>query len=185
VFNGHLYWGAAAAGSTGRITTPEMGRIGPDGRWDLIVGEPRDAGAMAADPNFNCQREDASCVPLSGKGPGFGPTPSTQGTLGYIWQFEPHKGVLYAGVADATGFQPNLPGAISGADLWRSQDGTHWFLVNDDGFGNPCNVGVRSMASSPFGLFVGTSNPLRPSMLPEIEGCTPGSEVWFGIDGKE
>jgi hypothetical protein len=185
VFNGHLYWGAAAAGSTGRITTPEMGRIGPDGRWDLIVGEPRDAGAMAADPNFNCQLEDPSCVPLSGKGPGFGPTPLTQGTLGYIWQFEPHKGVLYAGVADASGVMgaPVPPGAVPGADLWRSHNGTEWSLVNDNGFGNPCNVGVRTMASSPFGLFVGTAN-VSPTGC-GIAGGTAGSEVWLGIDGQE
>jgi hypothetical protein len=186
VFQGHLYWGAAEAASTGKITTAEVGRIGADGRWDLIVGEPRDASTMAADPHFHCQLEGASCVPLSGKGPGFGPDPLTPGVAIYPWQFEPHAGFLYAGTADLSSVPgvvpgPALPGGFPGADLWRSRDGVHWVLVNDNGFGNPLNVGVRTMASSPVGLFVGTSNPFNASTLPDmaLEG-TPGAEVWLG-----
>jgi hypothetical protein len=181
VFKGHLYWGAAEAGSTGKFATPEMGRIGLDGRWDLIVGEPRDPSAMAADPNFNCQLQGSSCVPLSGMGPGFRPTPLTQGSLGYIWQFEPHEGVLYAGTADLSSILPELPGGVPGSDLWRSRNGTDWSLVNDDGFGNPCNVGVRTMASSPFGLFLGTANPFTDPTGCGIAGGTAGAEVWLGI----
>jgi hypothetical protein len=185
VFNGHLYWGAAEAASTGKITTAEMGRIGPDGRWHLIVGDPRDASAMAAYPNFNYQLEGSSCVPLSGLGPGFGATPLTPGAANYIWQFEPHNGFLYAGTADLTSFQPGLPGAVPGSDLWRSDNGTDWSLVNDDGFGNPSNIGIRTMASSPVGLFVGTSNPFTDSATFGIEGGTAGAEVWLGIGGEE
>jgi hypothetical protein len=187
VFNDHLYWGAAEAGSTGKITTAEMGRIGRDGRWDLIVGEPREASAMASYTNFNCHREDASCVPLSSKGPGFGPDPQTPGVANYIWRFKPYGDLLYAGTADLTSLlQLDLPGAVPGADLGRSRNGTDWSLVLNDGFGNPLNIGVRTMASSPSGLFAGTANPFFPdATLPELEGGTAGAEVWLGVGGEE
>jgi hypothetical protein len=185
VYQGYLYWGAAEAASTGKITTAELGRIAPDGSWDLIVGMPRDTAASADDPHFRCARAGDVCVPLSGLGPGFGPTPLSPGTANYIWQFEAHEGFLYAGTADLTSVQPDGAG-VPGADLWRSADGIHWSLVFDNGLGNPFNIGVRTLASSPMGLFLGTSNPLNVPTPPDmaLEG-TPGAEVWLGIDGEE
>lgn len=176
-FNGHLYWIAGETAPT-KFGPGEMGRIGPDGRWDLIVGAPRDASTMAAYPNFNCHQEGDLCLPLSGKGPSFGPTPFTRGSALYIWQIQSHEGVLYVGTAENQGLStPFRPGA--GLDLWRSSNGIDWTLVSDDGFGNPFNYGVRNMASSPFGLFVGTANPF--TLEDGSNGGTGGAEVWLGI----
>ena len=95
-FNGYLYFGATELRNA-LVTTAEMIRLGPDDRVDLIVGEPRDATAMAAYPNFNCKLVDSSCVSLSGMGAGFGPTPETAGSTQYIWQIQAQNGSLYAG----------------------------------------------------------------------------------------
>jgi hypothetical protein len=183
-FNGDLYWGASESASIKQFATPELLRIGPDDRWDLIVGEPRDASAMAADPNFNCQLEGSSCVPLSGLGPGFGPTPLTPGRAIYIWTLAAHEGTFYAGTAEApmAGFMVT-PGPGVGFDLWRSSNGTDWSLVSDNGFGNPFNYGARNMTSTPLGLFVGTANPF--TLEDGTHGGTGGAEVWLGIDGQE
>jgi hypothetical protein len=169
-FKGHLYWTSGETGGT-KFVLAEMGRIGPDGRWDLIVGQPRDASAMAAVRNFNCQLDGSSCIPLSGMGLGFGPTPLTSGFANYIWQLEAHDNVFYAGTLER---DDAITVDVPGFDLWRSSNGTDWSLVSNDGFGNPFNGGLRTMASTPLGLFVGTSNP------DTIEDAG-GAEVWLGI----
>jgi hypothetical protein len=163
-----------------KFVLAEMGRIGPDGRWDLIIGQPRDASAMAADPNFNCQLEDSSCIPLSGMGIGFGPTPLTSGFANYGWSLEAHDGVLYAGTLERS---DRITVDVEGFDLWRSSDGTNWSLVSNDGFGNPFNGGVRTMASTPLGLFLGTANP--DTLEDGSGGGTGGGEVWIGVGGEE
>ena len=173
-FNGDLYFTSGETGLT-KFVLAEMSRIGPDGRWDLIIGQPRDASAMAADPNFNCQLEDSLCIPLSGMGIGFGPTPFTSGFANYGWSLEAHDGVLYAGTLERSDV---ITVDVEGFDLWRSSDGTNWSLVSNDGFGNPFNGGLRTMASTPLGLFVGTANP------DTIEE-NGGAEVWLGISNPE
>ena len=180
-FNGYLYWTAGESGIF-KFVLAEMGRIGPDGRWDLIVGEPRDPNAMAADPNFNCNLDAATglCHPLSGMGVGFGPDPFTSGSANYIWQLEPHEGVLYAGTLQRA---DQIPGAVRGFDLWRSSNGIDWSIVSDDGFGNPFNSGVRKLVSTPLGLFVGTQNP--NTIEDGSRGGTGGAEVWIGIGSNE
>jgi hypothetical protein len=177
-FNGYLYWGASESRNI-RVTTAEMIRIGPDDRVDLIVGEPRDATAMAAYPNFNCNLVDSSCVSLSGMGSGFGPTPETAGSSQYIWQIQAHNGSLYAGTLESGGGGGGGGGGTSnGFHLWGSDDGITWSLVSDDGFGNPFNQGVRKLESSPLGLFVGTANPF--TLEEGANGGTGGGEVWLG-----
>ena len=39
-----------------------------------------------------------------------------------------------------------------------------WEAVTRDGFGNPYNYGIRRLASTPKGLFVGTANPFGPEL---------------------
>lgn len=50
--------------------------------------------------------------------------------------------------------QPN-----SGGDLYKSQDGVHWYCVSVDGFGNHNNYGLRTLESANGRLFVGMANP--------------------------
>jgi hypothetical protein len=182
-FNGYLYW---SAGETAFPTfgPAELGRIGPDGRWDLIVGAARDASTMAAYPNFNCQRQGDVCLPLSGRGPSFGPDPFTRGSALYFWQLQVHDGFLYLGTAETQGLDSRCVSPVAGFDLWRSPNGIAWSLVFDDGLGNPCNYGARNMASTPLGLFLGTANPYTLEDGDGPSGGTGGAEVWLGIGGE-
>ncbi len=58
-----------------------------------------------------------------------------------------------------TGIQLLLGQKESGAGLYKTQDGTNWFLVMTDGLGNHNNYGVRTMKSFNGRLFLGLSNP--------------------------
>ena len=76
---------------------------------------------------------------------------------------------------------------IGGFDLWRSRDGVQWLPVTRSGFRNPYNWGVRSMVSTPHGLFVGTANPFGPEVSVGKPGdgvyrANPrgGTEIWHG-----
>jgi hypothetical protein len=56
-----------------------------------------------------------------------------------------------------------------GADLWSSCDGIHFSAIDINGFEDEFNYGFRSLAVTPYGLFVGTTNPYY------------GLEIWQGI----
>jgi len=169
--------------------SPELFRIYPDDTWDLVVGEPR-------------LTPEGLKAPLSGLGPGF-----NSPTVGYFWRMCEHRGWLYLGTYDYTIWMPyvrpdtipeklrqriervgvdNIVRAQAGFDLWRSRDGVQWVPVSRNGFGNPCNYGVRTMASSPYGLFVGVANPFGPTMATRrltgwrYEPHAGGCEVWLG-----
>ncbi|MFQ5674505.1 MAG: hypothetical protein ACE5G1_01300 [bacterium] len=162
-FGGDLYIGTGIQGP-GRDKTYNTGpaaaeliRIHPDDTWDLIVGEDR--------RTFDGLKE-----PLSGLGPGFDNESNS-----VIWQLAVHDGWLYAGTHDwrsflsfrnspARGRRPGFFERFSeenfdeqgGFELWRSKTGTDWEPVTRDGFGNPRNYGLRTMVSTPTGLFLGT-----------------------------
>jgi SAM-dependent methyltransferase len=194
-FKGCLYIGTGILGGHDRErnigpASPELFRLFPDDTWELIVGEPR-------------LTPEGLKVPLSGLGAGY-----NSPTVGYFWRMCEHEGWLYLGTYDWSIWMPyvrpetipdklrqriervgvdNIVRAQAGFDLWRSQDGVNWLPVSRNGFGNPCNYGVRTMASSPYGLFLGVANPLGPNMAvrrlagwryePNEHG---GCEVWLG-----
>ena len=73
---------------------------------------------------------------------------------------------------------------LSGFDLYRSFDGENWVPVSTNGMGNPYNMGLRTMASTPHGLFLGTANPFGPKVIPingdkYIHNPRGGCEVFF------
>lgn len=116
--------------------------------------------------------------PLSQYRPGYGWYMNA-----YCWYMEEHNGYLYLGTWDlsrtivylgnqaervAPRFRRLLNYLVAdpgdwrspvGGDLYRSQDGVHWEPVFLDGFDNPDNHGIRTLESTPMGLFVGTENP--------------------------
>ncbi len=170
----------------------EMLRIWPDDSWDLIVGEPR-------------MTEQGLKVPLSGYSPGFDNIFN-----GYIWRMEVHEGWLYASTMSWAMLMPYLPlhawpadvhGVIrrlgvdrlaetGGCQLWRTHDGVHWEPVTRNGFGNKYNWGIRTLASTPQGLMVGTANPFGPRVAVERDGAwgyvdnpRGGCELWIGKTG--
>lgn len=134
-------------------------RVGPDDRWDMVVGPRRER-------------------PLSSYQGGFGWYLNA-----YCWYMEEYHGELYLGTWDlsrtiaflgqdaenvAPAFKPLLKelvarpedwGSPMGGDLYRTADGIHWEPVFLDGLGDPDNHGIRTLESTPLGLFVGTENP--------------------------
>ena len=192
-FRGDLYIGTGIQnGGHDRINNigPAAGevlRVHPDDSWDLVVGDPR----------FTRQ---GLKIPLSGLATGF-----DNPFAGYIWRMCAHEGVLYVGTFDSSSFLPfaNLneqarklldPQTIArflqargGAELWRSANGADWAPVTVNGFGNAYNFGMRTVISTPRGLFVGTANPFGPRVAVRgVKGVRyehnpdGGIEVWHG-----
>ena len=181
----------------------EIIRVHPDDSWDLIVGMQR--------PSPNGRK-----LPLSGLDAGFGnffngyiwrmgehagrlyagtfdwssllpfvmgatsraggQTPGDMSELGAAFD----RMVQSVGADDLVRFE-------GGFDLWSTGDGARWTPVTTTGFGNPYNLGVRTMVSTPYGFFIGTANPFGPEVAvrtpagwryaPNPEG---GAEVWLG-----
>jgi SAM-dependent methyltransferase len=194
-FKGCLYIGTGILGGYDRErnigpASPELFRLFPDDSWELIVGEPR-------------VTPEGLKIPLSGLGAGY-----NSPTVGYFWRMCEHEGWLYLGTYDWSIWMSyvrpetipdklrqriervgvdNIVRAQGGFDLWRSRDGVEWVPVSRNGFGNPCDYGIRTMVSSPYGLFLGVANPFGPTMAvrrlagwryePNEKG---GCEIWLG-----
>lgn len=80
----------------------------------------------------------------------------------------------------------------AGFDLWKTTDGINWSPVTRTGFENMYNWGVRTMASTPYGLFIGTANPFGPEVAERTEdgwqylhNPRGGTEVWLGVPRNE
>jgi hypothetical protein len=186
-FGEWLYVGSGRAVAEQETLEPAPGeliRIAPDDSWEVVAGAPRDTSQ-----GFK--------APISGMAAGFG-NPFAL----YVWWMEEHHGWLYAGINDATtflcytprsrlgpsavrwvdqhgGVEPTVE-AEGGFDLWRTQDGVHWTCITRTGFGNPCNNGVRTLKSTPVGLFVGTMNFFTEAKDPVTGEPRGGVEVWLG-----
>jgi hypothetical protein len=148
-FKGALYVGGGITGF-GYDKTHDVGpascellRVYPDGKWDLIAGQ------MRFTP-------DGLKVPLSLLGPGLGDFYNS-----VFWSMGVHNDVLYVGTHQWEAFrclQLKSPQIVGGYQLWASADGKKWTPVLEDGRGNPGDVGIRTILSTPHGLFVGSSN---------------------------
>ncbi|CUH78571.1 hypothetical protein TRM7557_01949 [Tritonibacter multivorans] len=193
-FKGALYVGGGIQG--GGVDTQnkvgpaasELIRINQDGTWDLIVGKAR-------------QTPDGWKEPLSGWTEGF-----DNWFAGYFWRMGVHDGWLYVSTYDWSGTLPFarrdpwpqmacdmlnrlpenfIPDYCGGCGVYRSFDGENWMEVTSDGLGNPYNIGIRNIVSTPHGLFLGTANPFGPRLwsfqdeayLPHPNG---GCEVHLG-----
>jgi hypothetical protein len=194
VFNNALYIGSGIQGGgidkANKIgpAPAELVRLNPDMSWDLLVGDPRDTpkGAIA---------------PLSGRRAGF-----DNFFNGYFWRMCVHDGWLYMGTFEWSAWlgyvhHSRWPGAFaellayvtpqkvfentSGFDLYRSNDGDNWVPVTTNGMGNPYNMGLRTLESTPHGLFLGTANPWGPKVMPldgdeYVFNPRGGCEVFLG-----
>ena len=170
---------------------PELIRIFPDDSWDLIVGSSRDT-------------PEGKKKPLSALPAGFG-----NRFNGYFWQMEVHDGWLYLGTCNLLSIflswisldrmedrirriyeQVGVENIVlnqGGFELWRSRDGENWLPVNQQGFDNPYNIGVRNMISTEYGLFLGIANLFGPKVAVKENGQwtykdnpNGGLEIWLG-----
>lgn len=138
-YKGSLYVG------TDRPT--ELIRIHKNDTWDLIAGWPRRAPAKWK-------------APKSGKGQGLGNI-----FTGHFWRMVVHNGQLYLGTWDRSTEYHSirwLPQSIKeemGFDLYTTTDGVEWYRITRTGLGDKFNYGCRTLASTPWGLFLGTANP--------------------------
>jgi hypothetical protein len=149
VYNGQLYVGTA--------TQTEVIRINPDDTWDLVVGPPR---LVASDGGSEWK------YPTSGLDAGFGHSLND-----HAWQMAESDSSLYIGTYNAAIGSKNDPvnGPVlahnMGGHLYRTRDGWYYSAVTTNGFANPADplggpndFGIRTMASTPKGLFLGTAN---------------------------
>lgn len=195
-FGDHLYIGTAIQEGgwdySNKIgpAPPELIRIDKKDNWELVVGEAR------ATP-------DGFKVPISGAGPGFG-----NPFAGYFWSICEHEGWLYLGDSEWSLFvkyaqEDKLPEKFKhmlrpkfidrllhdfgGFDLWKSRDGRTWSNVTRNGMNNFYNMGLRTMVSTKYGLFLGAANPFTPEIATKrASGWTyehnpkGGLEIWLG-----
>lgn len=192
-FKGALYVGSAIQGGgidrQNKVgpAPPELIRIYKNGEWDLIVGESRHTpvGYKKA---------------LSGYTAGF-----DNFFNGYFWRQCEHDGWLYLSTFDWSSLlgyaerdqwpqsvvnivndigEENILNNQSGFDLYRSFDGENWLPVTKNGMENPYNLGMRTIVSTPRGLFLGTANPFGPKVWPlggdsYVNNPKGGCEVYF------
>lgn len=124
----------------------ELIRINRDDTWDLVVGTPRET-------------PDGWKYPLSGLDTGFN-WPLNQ----HIWRMQEHEGVLYVGTLDQSTRWREIPGMDErigdryGFDLYRTSDGQYFSPITVNGFGDKFQNGLRTFASTPHGLFLGTAS---------------------------
>jgi hypothetical protein len=128
------------------------------------------------------------CPPTTRRGPGYGPVSNAAGgyPLGgqaYFWRlfnyaYHPQNAPfgddrLYIGTMRVS-TNPNNP--FPGFAILVSGDGMAWKSVTTNALGDPTQSGMRSLTSTPHGLFIGGAN--YPLGFPnEIGGCS----VWLGV----
>ena len=153
----------------------ELLRVFPDGRWELVIGEPR----------FSPQGLQ---VPLGGMGPGFDDPCNS-----VFWRMAVRGDRLYVGthhwgIYKYLMLQDDAP--RGGFHLWTTSDGEKWEALTQDGFGNPYAVGVRTLLPTRDGLYLGTddhsllqkrASKVRPRFM-EADEKPSGFEMWFGRD---
>jgi hypothetical protein len=156
VFKGRLYVGANGWGAGSSAAAEEV-RINPDDSWDVVAGAPRTVDGVTK-------------TSISGLGDGFGNFFNA-----HMWRAETHNGALYIGTNDASSAFRTVPGLAQvleverGFDVWGTCDGQYWWQVTRNAFGDGMwNFGARSIVSTPFGLFVGSTNHIE------------GTSVWLG-----
>jgi hypothetical protein len=170
VHNNRLYVGTA--------TFPEMIRVNADDTWDLVMGSPR------LDPVTKQMK-----YPTSNLDAGFGETLND-----HVWYQDDIYGFMYAGTYHATTgsrFDPTYGAALAhnmGAHLYRTPDDWYYSAVTMNGFSDPSDprggkfdYGVRTMKSTPYGMFLGTANDyygteiFRASRGPDPKVESPGN----------
>jgi hypothetical protein len=147
VHYGRLYVGTASA--------TEIIRINPDDTWDLVIGQPR----------FDTSRNEWK-YPISNLDAGFGHTLND-----HAWYMTDPYNYLYVGTYNSSTGSRTDPAVgplllhNMGGHLYRTPNSWYFSAVTTNGFSNPADphggifdYGIRTMASTPYGVFLGTTN---------------------------
>ncbi len=138
-------------------------------------GEPPTNTVWTSGPTFfrkawlaNSELDDDAvaddCMPATGSGPGLGldatyKNPLLPGQNNYFWRMAQHGGEFFIGTLDTSGGgSRDYPGEADGFNVYKTTDGINWTLVVNNGLGNPDAYGVRSLVSTPLGLFLGSAD---------------------------
>ena len=176
VYRGRLYVGGVTWYNWEQgLPATELIRIDRRGRWEVVTGSPRRApdGSMR--------------YPISGLPDGFG-----NGFNAHFWRMVEQDGVLYVGTLDWSWFLQDsqhyapeyswlIDGVLTheyGFDLWATCDGTSWFNVTRTGFdADPrFDFGVRGLASSPNGFYLGSANHANGTQVWHLKGSPCGKQ---------
>jgi hypothetical protein len=161
VYRGQLYVGSSGWYTKNVLPTSELIRIKPDNKWQLVVGNPRVVRGVLKSP-------------VSGLVDGF-----SNIFAAHFWRMTSYDGALYVGTNDWSWLleedqaDPWLQSVLAGEfgfDIWASCNGTSWFPVTRDAFGNMDDFGARNLVGSPSGLFIGSANHAQ------------GTTVWRDTD---
>ena len=178
-----------------------------DNRLEVVVGQPRlnfgnEPNAPPTNPafpsNLRCgvPLEDLDgvggandCPPTSRRGAGFGVESNAAGgyppgTQSYFWRlqnyaFDPTQAPLgdnrlYSGTLQGG---RNDPTVVKGFDIVVTSDGAKWTTITNDGLGDPKQLGMRGIASSPIGLWVGGASRSQTG--------SSGTSVWLGVPSPD
>jgi hypothetical protein len=148
VYDGYLYVGGDGVRNGVPLADQgaELFRIHSDNTWDLITGTSRSTPVGQKNS-------------LSGLDVGF-----SWFLNQHMWRMAVHDSRLYVGTFDESVLLRYDKGASAwepefGFDLWWTQDGAYFSQVDQQGFQDGYNMGVRTMVSTPLGLFLGSANP--------------------------
>jgi hypothetical protein len=173
-YRNRLYVGASGW-YAGIFPASELIRVDRDGRWDVVVGNSR-------------LLEDGTLKwPVSGFSDGFGNVFNA-----HFWRAQEHEGALLVGTNDWSWSLRDVPvlgpwlKPEFGFDLYGTCDGQYWWTVTRDGFGRGLyNFGVRTMASTPTGGYIGTTNHVQgTSVLRSTDAgpcAAPNQRVRTGV----
>lgn len=170
----------------------ELWRLRSDDTFEVLIGEPRlNVGSNSALPgNLRCglplETMDATgsandCPPTTRRGAGLGAVGDAaggypQGSQLYFWRLYNYVNSPATPKGDGRLYLGTLDGSRRGFRILASGDGVDWATVTQDGVGFPQQQGMRSIAGSPYGLFIGgTHFPF--GIGNEIRGCN----VWLGV----
>jgi hypothetical protein len=149
VYRNWLYVGSSGWYTTNVLPSSELIRIRADGRWQVVAGNPRVyRGRLYA--------------PISGLVDGFDNI-----FAAHFWRMVNYDGGLYVGTNDWSWLMqedqqnPWLQTFLApeyGFDIWGTCDGSSFFPVTRNAFGNQDDFGARNLVGSPFGLFIGSAD---------------------------
>ncbi|MGH2545138.1 MAG: hypothetical protein ACRDIB_20295, partial [Ardenticatenaceae bacterium] len=147
---------------------PEIIRVNPDDSWTLIVGDTRVL------PNGD------TVQPTSGFDSGFG----WQYNI-HVWRMIEHDGLLFAGTLDLSSALAGAPGVPDwlreqlGFDLYVSADGYEFTEITHRGLGFDAQMGVRGLASTPAGLFVGSMAPAEGLLVWRLPSSSLTEKIYL------